>query len=140
MRPTYETEADLRNERDLISAINQLWQTSSAKLPRGYSLDYALTRDGRVVAFVEIKCRTVSSEQYETYMISLAKVLKAKSLGNAVAVPAYLLVRWNDGVGYIDLRTVDLDVRVGGRVDRGDSQDIEPVCMIPIKQFTELVL
>lgn len=138
MRPTYETEADLRNERELVAALNELWQTQSAKLPRSYGLDYTLTRGGRVAAFVEIKCRTIPSWTYDTYMVSLAKVLKARSLGNGVGVPAILLVRWNDSVGYVDLRTVDLQVEVGGRTDRGDAQDIEPVCMIPIKQFTRL--
>lgn len=138
MRPIYETEADLRNERELIAALNGLWRTESAKLPRSYGLDYTLTRGGKVAAFVEIKCRTVPSWQYDTYMISLAKVLKARSLGSGANVPAILLVRWNDSAGYVDLRTVPLDVEVGGRTDRGDAQDIEPVCMIPIKQFTRL--
>lgn len=138
MRPTYETEADLRNEREIISALNEHWQTKSTKLPRSYGLDYTLTRAGQVTAFVEIKCRTVPLWQYDTYMISLAKVLKAKSLGSNVGVPALLVVRWNDMVGYIDLRSIDLDVQVGGRTDRGDAQDIEPVCMIPVEQFTRI--
>jgi len=135
MRPIYESDTDLYNEREVINALNDLWQTQSTKLPRSYGLDYTLTRGGRVTAFVEIKCRTIPSWTYDTYMISLAKVLKAKSLGNNVGVPAFLVVRWNDMVGYVDLRIVALDVQVGGRKDRGDEQDIEPVCMIPIKEF-----
>ena len=136
MRPIYESETDLRNERQIIDGLNEAWRTQSSKLPRSYGLDYALTRGGRVTAFVEIKCRTIPSWTYDTYMISLAKVLKAKSLGNNVEVPALLVVRWNDMVGYVDLRPVALDVQMGGRTDRGDAQDIEPVCMIPIKDFT----
>jgi len=136
MRPIYESENDLRNERQIIGGLNRLWHTQATKLPRTYGLDYTLTRGGRVTAFVEIKCRTIPSWTYETYMISLAKVLRAKGLGNSVGVPALLVVRWNDVVGYIDLRPIALDVQVGGRTDRGDAQDIEPVCMIPIKDFT----
>jgi len=138
MRPTYETSADLQNERQVVDAINELWQTKASKMPRAYSLDYALTRAGRVCTFVEIKCRTVSSYQYDTYMISLAKVLKARALGREVGVPSLLVVRWTNMVGYVDLREVDIDVQVGGRADRNDAQDIEPVCMIPIEQFTRI--
>jgi len=48
------------------------------------------------------------------------------------------VVKWNDMVGYVCMSEIDMDIQVGGRRDRGDAQDIEPVCMIPVKNFRRI--
>ncbi|MDR9428809.1 MAG: hypothetical protein RI553_11970 [Salibaculum sp.] len=135
VRPTYETESDLRNERDVVEVFNKLWGTQAYKLPRAYSLDYLLTRGSDAVAFVEIKCRQVPSGKYDTLMISMAKILKGRAITRETGIPSVLVVKWNDKTGYVHMPEIDMDIRVGGRRDRGDAQDIEPVCMIPINSF-----
>jgi len=138
MRPIYETANDLRNERDVIEVLNKLWGTEAHKLPRAYSMDYLLTRDRQAVSFVEIKCRQVPSWQYDTLMISMAKVLKGRAITRETGIPSLLVVKWNDTVGYVYMSEIDMDIQVGGRRDRGDAQDIEPVCMIPVKDFRRI--
>ncbi len=138
MRPTYETASDLCNERDVVEALNNLWCTKAHKMPRAYSLDYLLTRERKAVAFVEIKCRQVPSWQYDTLMISMAKILKGRAITRETEVPSLLVVKWNDMVGYVHMSEIDMDIQVGGRTDRGDAQDIEPVCMIPVEDFRRI--
>ncbi len=138
MRPVYETENDLRNERDVVESLSNLWCTKSHKMPRAYSLDYLLTRERKAVAFVEIKCRQVPSWQYDTLMISMAKILKGRAITRETELPSLLVVKWNDMVGYVYMSEIDMDIQVGGRTDRGDAQDIEPVCMIPIENFRRI--
>jgi len=135
MRPIYETDGDLRNERAVVEILNKLWGTQAHKMPRAYSLDYMLTRGSEAMAFVEIKCRQVPSGKYDTLMISMAKILKGRAITRETGVPSILVVRWNDKTGYVYMSEIDMDIQVGGRRDRGDAQDIEPVCMIPIKNF-----
>jgi len=138
VRPIYETDQDLRNERDIIDALNNLWGTQAHKMPRAYSLDYLLTRGPNAVAFVEIKRRQVPSWQYDTLMISMAKILKGRAITRETELPSLLVVKWNDMVGYVCMSEIDMDIQVGGRRDRGDAQDIEPVCMIPVKDFRRI--
>lgn len=135
MRPIYETETDLRNERDVVEVFNRLWGTQAYKLPRAYSLDYLLTRGSDAVAFVEIKCRQVPSGKYDTLMISMAKILKGRAITRETDIPSLLVVKWTDKTGYVYMSEIDMNIQVGGRRDRDDAQDIEPVCMIPIKNF-----
>ena len=51
-------------------------------------------------------------------------------------LPCRLAVMWTDNWGYTDLAlTPEIVVSMGGRRDRGDEQDIEPVHLIPIFSF-----
>lgn len=135
MRPTYETQNDLSREAAVISWICEKWKCRAGKLPKKYSLDYVLTHHGEVKAFAEIKCRTNACNAYPTYMLSLQKVIAAKELTRSTGKPSVLIVRWADAIGYT-LLDRDYKMRVGGRTDRSDWQDVEPVVDISIQDFS----
>lgn len=140
-RPLYESAGDLKNERQVATLLCSLWGMDAHKLPRTYSLDYAMTSRSntkKVVAFVEIKCRQVPSWQYDTLLISMAKVLRGKAIARETNIPTMLIVRWNDMVGGIDFKDIDSEISLGGRTDRGDQQDVEPVYLIPIERFRKM--
>jgi hypothetical protein len=54
-----------------------------------------------------------------------------------VRVPFSFIVQWDDRMAYWDMPIgwVAGDVRWGGRSDRGDDQDAEPVEHIPVGEF-----
>ena len=135
MRPIYETENDLRNERSLSDVVSKKWRCELQKLQPRDSFDYAAIRDGRVVAFVEMKNRTNEFSKYDTYMISMTKLLHARNIREATEIPCILAVKWTDAIGWVKLNNVKSYVTMGGRFDRGDPQDVEPVCHINIKDF-----
>lgn len=139
-RPLYETSGDRGREDGVRRLIERRWNCTATKLPMQYHLDFGLYRGGELVAFAEVKCRKTPFANYPTYIISLSKVVAALDLSAAAGrVPALLVVNWADVVGWVNLAQAgDWKVRSGGRTDRGDWQDVEPVVEIPIEEFSVL--
>ena len=135
MRPIYETKKDLENEVSLSGFVSKQWNCTMQKLQPRDHFDYAAVRDGEVVAFIEMKTRSNKMQHYPTYMISMTKVINAGITNAATGIPCFLVVRWVDHVGYVNMSNVKSTVKMGGRTDRSDPQDVEPVCHIDIGLF-----
>jgi len=98
--------------------------------------------DGKAItAFCEFKRRHVQMDKYPTLILSLRKYKQLVSY-SWCEDGAYLFVRWNDkdGVHRIPSKAIEYDIEWGGRIDRGDWQDNEPVVHIPISDFGVLPL
>ena len=135
-RPMYETKADRGREAEFSLLLSEVFDCTLSKLPIRYGLDFSAVRNGRVVAFMETKIRTNPVGQYPTYMISSGKLIHADALTSATNLKCLLAVRWTDAWGYTELKmTPESVISIGGRSDRGDEQDIEPVILIPISCF-----
>jgi hypothetical protein len=133
MRPLYETREDLGRERKAARYFGFVTDSVPVKLPINAHADFIMVRDGEAKAVVEIKCRNNSRLAYDTYMISQHKyegLLSWEGFG----LKPILLVSWTDSVGFISLPCSHTK-SIGGRRDRGDIQDIEPVVHIEIAQF-----
>jgi hypothetical protein len=138
-RPVYERNVDLWNEHAVAHAIAGWSGAEVKKTPRMYPLDFAIVRNGDVVALAECKVRTNPMQQYPTYMLSAHKAISARTFAAYLGVPAYLFVRWSCGsIGYINLSTPHDRLAIGGRSDRNDEQDVEPVLHWQIKYFRKL--
>lgn len=142
-RPKYEDEASLKCEADTIFEVNKAWNTELIKLPIKNKIDCLMKRksDGLPRAFVELKRRTCNRHKYPTYMISLDKWNTGLSFEMTTKLPFILVVDWLDEIGYLKCHEAvnEITVNMGGRTDRGDAQDIEPVVHIPIYLFKTLV-
>ena len=137
-RPHYETQETLDAEEKIANTISELWKAKLSKLPIRYKLDYAAERNGRIVAWIEIKTRKYKWADFDTFMLSLDKYLAAVELGKVTNLPVTLVVKWVDKVGYVDLLNCTGVVKMGGRNDRNDTQDVQPVIYIPMNNFREL--
>lgn len=136
MRGYYQTEEDLRREREVADVVCARYGLEPVKLPDYTRLDFMLHRDGIAEAVLEIKCRNISSAKYDTYMLSKGKydaMLDWLRMGFKVV----LAVRWTDTIGIVRL-PVDHTEDIGGRTDRNDALDIERVVHIPIERFRML--
>lgn len=138
IRPLYERQIDREKEAEIIALIERAWRVKAAKLKVALKLDYALSREGRVVAFAEVKARTYSWEQIDQlggYMLSLDKWAQARSLCSGL--PFSLVV---DAAGELRSFTTRFDlafpITLGGRKDRDDWQDMEPCILIPVRHFS----
>lgn len=136
-RPLYESQADLQNEVQVAEHLNQVWSCRFHKLPMSYSVDWMLMRD-KPVAFAELKCRKNDSTKYPTLMLSLNKWVKGIQFANQLDVPFLIICRWTDGLFFHEAGSVDVTYGIGGRTDRGDSQDTEPVVYIPVTSFKRI--
>tara|TARA_B100000482_G_scaffold36894_1_gene23328 strand:- start:592 stop:1029 length:438 start_codon:yes stop_codon:yes gene_type:complete len=134
-RPIYETEGDRLNESFLKTKLEKIWNCKLIKLPKKSMLDFCAERDKEIVAFIEMKHRSKPSGSYPTYMLSLAKLQAAKRLHQDTGKLCLLVVQWTDLLEMVDLAKCDFRIAMGGRTDRGDSQDIEPVAHIPFSGF-----
>jgi hypothetical protein len=136
-RPLYETADDRSRE---LAAINRLLRNSGKtvrKLPIRYGVDFAVLKEGEITAWVEVKCRFNDSDKYSTLMISAAKVWQGVYTSINTGKPFFVVAEWKDKIGFIKIKTVEgLFLGFGGRSDRNDAQDVEPVYFIDICKFT----
>lgn len=139
MRPLYETEANLEKERSVALLFEQAYKCNLHKMPIKFNLDFAAERQGRVVAFVEVKNTTYPFERYEDfggYKISLAKWCAAEQMCRVGGVPFVLLVGFLDQVRYVRVDQFRHDGLVWwGRQDRKDPQDMEPAVVLNTNRF-----
>lgn len=124
VRPFYETHGDLQNEKQVVDYLATQWDMIAFKLPIRYNLDFAFFRGNTLVALAEIKCRTFESTKYPTCMICATKRMHAIQLSQTLGVPALLIYRFTDSIKYIDFGQIQDEVKLGGRKDRNDPQDM----------------
>lgn len=136
MRKMYETDADRVKEHALAYAFAQLGY-EFVKLPIRYQLDFIVMRDGVPKAFVEVKHRTCTMNQYPTAMISLGKVMKARQLTQLTDLPSYLLNVYTDCMARFDFAG-KFELGKGGRSDRNDWQDQDICAYFPVGDATVL--
>lgn len=130
-RPIYETAEDRVNQSRIIPIMETIWGLDVEELEKLAPFDFEL---GNREAFVEYKRRNITRSQYPTIMLSMKKLAHAKAVW---PTPVYFLVEWNDGTGWIQLRSEFVkDVRTGGRTKATrDHGDIETVSHIPTELF-----
>jgi hypothetical protein len=80
MRPIYETEENIAVEKSMAAWIEPIWKCKVRKLPRAYNLDYAVTRDNKITAWLELKRRYRTLSEHPTVFLSLQKVMAAERL------------------------------------------------------------
>lgn len=142
-RPQYQTVDDVSNEVNLMRVAYP--DRKALKLPRSYSADYWLPgTNGLPPVVVECKQRSAAYGEYDTYMISLGKFMRCKEMADFIGGLFDIVVGWGDGavaVAQIRYRKCDpfpYTIKPGGRTDRGDPADIEPMVHIGIRSFKEL--
>lgn len=136
MRQIYETDSSLEAERKIVQDLCDKWKVNCAKLPISYNVDYCLLNDGKLRAWLEVKCRYCTSVEYPTYFISAKKIFNGLQMSEASGVPFILAVRWEDKLGFIRVLKGSYKIKIGGRKDRNDWQDVEPMAHFNIKDFT----
>ena len=73
-------------------------------------------------------------------MISLDKWMKAKQLCREVEIPFIMVITFTEGTyyGVFVNNLVDVTYGFGGRYDRGDAQDVEPMVYLPLNIFKKI--
>ena len=142
MRPRYVKPADRENEKRVMVALaEKLPATTSRQVvqsPGDY--DGKILIDGKLACIVEVKGRTGSGDRFETWHIAKEKLDKCLAHSRSLGVPFILLFSWDSDIYYwsVPQDISKLEVRDGGRYDRGDQFDIEPMAHIPRKLFKKI--
>ena len=140
-RPMYESSRDRANEQRAIEAYcrSHSERVHAVKLPIVYAVDWGIFHDDNLICWAECKRRFNERARYETILLSCRKYLAGMDLCRISGKPFLLVVQWNDFLGtHVCDGKAAKDIRVGGRRDRGDWQDVEPVVHIPVSSFFEV--
>lgn len=149
-RQVHETYQDMQRERKVQERLCKYVARKTKgdggnvkviPMPRMAGFDCIVTRRGLVVCISEIKIRTSGAGKYSKYLISVRKILELKNNAQAMNTTAILLVEFSDCTMYVDITKLNLasiEIKSGGRKDRGDAEDIEPCFMIPMGKFTKM--
>lgn len=135
-RPIYENAASRNAEREVAEFLQQRWNCTLRKLPMAYRVDCALFKGGRLAGWIEIKCR---GRRYPEMFLSLHKYMSGRDLARASGVPFLIVYGFSDG-GIFSLKTTEDTpvIDIGGRQDRGDWQDVEPMVLLKLADMTAL--
>ena len=137
MRPKYETDKDVANEKDVADKIAAARGYMMVKLPPMSKMDYAAFSTEGIKAFIEIKRRNVVKAKYDEMMIGLEKVMWARQAKEMFGISCFFFVQWEDALGYISLNA-DCEIDIGGRSDRNDPLDMGMYAYFKTSDFKEL--
>lgn len=144
MRQFYESPLNIERERAIAEAVAAQWESPAHKLKVASAVDYAFVRNARVVGFAECKAREYTMAKMQSWggvMLSVHKWERMLALHKCTNLPVLFIVQDADGVIWWHHPT-DFGhdgVMMGGRTDRGDSQDIEPVILLGSERFRTLL-
>lgn len=145
MRQIYENEASLLTEAVTRAHIERALGGTLMKLPTRYALDWGLANpacSNNIEKWVELKGRANNYRAYATYAISVEKVARALELEERTGLPSILVVRFTNGAYMAYFKRFlekPVVIRMGGRSDRDDPQDQEPMWHLPIEKLQFLV-
>jgi hypothetical protein len=64
--------------------------------------------------------------------------MKGLDLAKTTGKPFIIIAKWTDGVFYFVAKPDGVTFGYGGRIDRNDSQDMEPVAFIKTQNFIKV--
>ena len=139
-RPTYERGQDTDAEKKFAALCEQNSTLKVAKLKSFFPCDLALTHEKRIVGFIEFKRRFGAFAYPGGIFLSADKLSKIRAIASVTGVMPYFAVETAEAQYYMAaLCKSEYPTVIGGRTDRNDAQDLEPVCLIEKRDFVPLV-
>ena len=157
VRPQYENSASLAHEWGVGKMIEEAWGGRVRKLPKAYGLDFALLDDEDadpvefslfsrggdhgLLCMVEIKGARYSVTRHADALVALQKWRTAYEWRRATGLPIYFVWGYSDDVRWYEIDgppVIPACIRWGGRVDRDDVADKEPLVRIPVNALHPL--
>jgi hypothetical protein len=147
MRPFYENDKDRKNEFAVAQAVAAYWGLNAVKLKPACEVDFAITQFDDVLAVMEVKCRNYYYDEIDRFgglMLSCHKMSAIRRWHTDFPIGIVIAVRLNDGIfTFTTPKGYDLQrfpkIKMTGRRDRNDTQDIEPCVLIPMNNFRKLL-
>jgi hypothetical protein len=106
------------------------------EMPKYAPVDYRIFKNGEFAFYLEVKFRSHKKGEYRLEKIPVSKYCFAYTFKDLKNRKSYLLIKWNDTAGIVDLnKCCEIDEMVA-RYDRGSGQDI--YAMYRVGDFAEL--
>jgi hypothetical protein len=142
-RPTYESDKDRENERQIAAAFAMWSKTTAVKMNGDYApIDHAFIRQitdpllRLVVALAECKDRSHRFNLHDTWKVSARKIERMRHIKEILKLPVYCVVRFGCGtIAWLDPCRAYTPEENWGRDDRGDPADKETAACFKWDQF-----
>ena len=135
----YQTDSDKARQGDMVSTLARIWRFDPVDQGEFAVIDYKCVRDGKVVAFLEIKSKFCGFKDYSTYICTCKDIDTGLSLSKEHGVPFIIAVKWNDFWGYLKVTHNNYKSRQSGQMNRNDPNDYLTMCyLIPMTEFREI--
>ena len=129
--PSLETRDDQKREERVAGYLEGVWDVTCHKLPTSYSLDYWIESREKCY-WCEVKVRTFEYDQYDTFILSVAKLRNGASFATATKVPFITVYAMTDGLYYHEWDPNHVyDIRMNLSPDPTYDDDNEPYAHIP---------
>jgi len=137
--PTFCSDLDKYNESDVKHILEKKWGCTLHDVGLMHPIDWYAVRDGRVVAWVELKSRSHARSKYPTVFLNFRKWW-ALLCHQQTGAPGIWVVRFTDGIYFVRVDDISPNrLRIGGTTTRVKSQtDIEPLIDVPIDVLTRV--
>jgi hypothetical protein len=132
------TSADTANERAVADVVEGRWCCKVNSFGEFSSVDWWMSRDGKMAALAELKCRNNASTKYSTVFLALRKWLDLQRFSLAFGLPSFFIVRFTDCIRFIDVREVMGVLSIGQNSRNEKANDTEPVIEVPIASMKVL--
>jgi len=129
----FETDEDRARQQVVADRLSRLWGCDIIKRKRLSQVDWSATRDGKLVAVMELKCRKNKRYWYPTLYVSQAKRQALIEESNTFHVPGIFVVQFTDELCWIKASDITGNKTIAGRPRRqGSTHDIEPMIELPV--------
>ena len=132
---------DRQHQAEVAADVSAAWDCELFPLDTHAAVDFILLSRRSTFALAELKARRNPSGQYQTLILSKQKLDAATACAETLKLKFFVFVKWTDGIFWRPVTAADLTktrVATGGRTDRGDAKDVEPVYHLPVTGFKKL--
>lgn len=130
-RGDYDYEQTIEETRRLMAEYTEwlsgekggFWEAE--EMPRYAQVDYRILRDKQLKFYVEVKIRNNPRGKYDKEKVPYSKFTWAYTQSRLEGVKSYLMVKWEDAIGLVDLEKIDSTGEMQAREDdRGNDWDL----------------
>ena len=143
MLKDYYTNYHYANEESLRVYLEKLYNVTLKRNKTLYKYDISVVKNGVVTGLLELKDRSHYFGRYDTYTVSLDKIREGIVYTLYLGIPCTLVVRFSCGtIASYRIKSEQVksfDITYGGRNDRNDPNDLEPLVNIPLTFFKVLL-
>lgn len=142
MLKDYYTSYHYNNEENLRIYLENKYNLTLKRNKTLYKYDISVLKNGVITGLMELKDRNYKYGRYTTYIISLDKIKEGVTYTEYFGLPCTLVVRFTCGT-ILSYRINPEEIKnftltYGGRTDRNDPNDLEPLVNIPFELFKVL--
>jgi len=135
----FSTPEDTESEDYVAAKICERYDVELIRFGSLCPIDFFARHKGGVTGVIEVKTRCNDSREYPTVFLSVQKWIALSLASMGMGVPAYFVVRFTDGIRWIeisDLGAMPYLIRIVYTADEGD--DPEPCIEVPIGRMETL--